>query len=261
MKGKSALFWLGLAAAAGGVLFQTSYEVQELEEQLGSLNRKIMEEQEAIQILKAEWSYLNDPTRLESLASQHLALQPTDARQFVALDVVPMRPAGAEVVPPAGPKMDPAAPLPPMVRLSPPAGQPAAPAVASNTGASNTGTTLKAGIIPASAPAKPAPIKPSAIIPAAAKAPALPGAQPAAVAKPAPISIKPTDVAARPLPAPTTVAAVPAAAPKTLSVPPARQPQSAAVSGSAHAAPPPPPSPPRGTDSIGVLVARLGANR
>ena len=53
MKGKSALFWLGLAAAAGGVLFQTSYEVQELEDKLGSLNRQIMDEQEAIQILKA----------------------------------------------------------------------------------------------------------------------------------------------------------------------------------------------------------------
>jgi len=239
MKYKSALFWGGLIAAAGIVTFQTSYEVQELEEKLGSLNRKIMAEQEAIQILKAEWSYLNDPTRLENLSRQHLALQPTEARQFVAMDVVPLRPAPVPEAAPApvvpGKGNNGPAPLPPMASNS------VKPAV--NGGAVNGGA-----IIPAStaAPAKPAPIKPAAIIPAAAKAPALPPAAPAAapvMAKPAPIlTTKPTDIAARP-PAP----------PKALTPPVAKQPQSA----SNNAAPPPPTAP----DSIGVLVARLGANR
>lgn len=268
MKGKSALFWLGLAAAAGGVLFQTSYEVQELEDKLGSLNRQIMDEQEAIQILKAEWSYLNDPTRLESLATQHLQLQPTEARQFVALDVVPMRPATA---PDAAPNKDGVAPLPPMVRLSP--ATPAAPVTAvaaTGTGNASTingtinGTINKGGIIPASltpgmaTPAKPAPIKPSAIVPGAAKAPALPAAK----AAPAPVhTARPVDVAARPMPSlPTQTAAVPASTVKTLSVPTARQPQSGPPQPAALPANSPA-APAKATDSIGVLVARLGANR
>ncbi len=253
MKGKSALFWLGLAAAAGGVLFQTSYEVQELEDKLGSLNRQIMDEQEAIQILKAEWSYLNDPTRLESLASQHLQLQPTEARQFVAMDVVPMRPVPPPDAPKAGDglkndgKRDGVAPLPPMVRLAPSA---PGTAVASGGNATNNG-----GIIPASlpsgmgTPAKPAPIKPSALIPGAGKAPALPTAKAAPASAP---TVKQVDVAARPMPSqPVQTASVPSTV-KSLAVPkqPAAQPAAVAAAPA-----------PKATDSIGVLVARLGANR
>ena len=244
MKGKSALFWLGLAAAAGGVLFQTSYEVQELEDKLGSLNRQIMDEQEAIQILKAEWSYLNDPTRLENLASQHLQLQPTEARQFVALDVVPMRPANA---PAANTPNEGAAPLPPMVRLTP--GTPAPTTTASTSGGVGAGA---AKVVPVSLPAgmptpsKPAPIKPSDIVPGAGKAPALPAAK--AAPPPAPVVTgRPVDVAARP----TTP---PSSAVRPLALPANRQPQAAAPS-------PAPAAAPKHTDSIGVLVARLGANR
>lgn len=259
MKGKSALFWLGLAAAAGGVLFQTSYEVQELEDKLGSLNRQIMDEQEAIQILKAEWSFLNDPTRLESLASQHLQLQPTEARQFVAMDVVPMRPIPTPDAPKAGDglkndgKRDGVAPLPPMVRLAPSA---PGTAVASGGNATNNG-----GVIPASlpsgmgTPAKPAPIKPSALIPGAGKAPALPAAKAAPAPTPAAPTIKQVDIAARPTPShpvPTQTASAPSTV-KNLAVPAARQP-------GAVAAIPAPPAP-KATDSIGVLVARLGVNR
>ncbi|MCG5242190.1 hypothetical protein MCW82_20645, partial [Azospirillum doebereinerae] len=101
MKGKTWLFWGGLIAAAGGVLFQTSYDVQDLEDKLAGLNRKIVTEQESIQVLKAEWSYLNDPTKLEELATAHLALQPIEARQFLALDTIPMRPAPAPDAVPA----------------------------------------------------------------------------------------------------------------------------------------------------------------
>ncbi len=245
MKGKSALFWLGLAAAAGGVLFQTSYEVQELEDKLGSLNRQIMDEQEAIQILKAEWSYLNDPTRLENLASQHLQLQPTEARQFVALDVVPMRPANT---PPANTPNEGVAPLPPMVRLTP--GTPAPTTTASTSGGAGAGG---AKVIPVSLPAgmptpsKPAPIKPADIVPGAGKAPALPAAKSA----PAPVVTgKPVDVAARPVAAPST----PSSSVRPLALPANRQPQAAAPNPAPAVAPKP-------TDSIGVLVARLGANR
>ncbi|WP_167525489.1 hypothetical protein [Roseomonas genomospecies 6] len=239
MKYKSALFWGGLIAAAGFVVFETSYEVQELEEKLGSLNRKIMVEQEAIQVLKAEWSFLNDPTRLENLSREHLALQPTEARQFVAMNVVPMRPTPA-VAPEEAP-----APLPPMVRNQSPGTAPNVATASTGNSAVGGGAIVQGGIqsgavIPASAsPMKPAPIKPSAIVPASAKAPPLPAA-PAAKSAPAPVvTTRPTEIAAKPAPA--------AAAPKPLAPPP----------GAAAARPPQP----QAHDSIGLLVARLGANR
>jgi cell division protein FtsL len=190
MKGKSALFWLGLAGAAGAVLFQTSYEVQELEEQLAAVNRKIVAEQEAIQVLKAEWSYLNDPTRLETLARTHLALRPTDARQFIAsLDVIPMRPAPA--APDAGP-----APLPPMAGLQSPA-KPASPAPAK---AAAPAATPAAVVVPA-----------SATVPAAA-----PGPAKTIPAKAAPT---PQQLAPKPLSLPATVKAAPAKQPAPVAAP------------------------------------------
>ncbi|NUB29782.1 hypothetical protein GAY30_34105, partial [Azospirillum brasilense] len=194
MKYKSALFWGGLIAAAGFVLFETSYEVQELEEKLGSLNRKIMVEQEAIQVLKAEWSFLNDPTRLENLSREHLALQPTEARQFVAMNIVPMRPS-----PTVAPEE---APLPPMVRNQTPGKVPNVATASTGDSVVGGGAIVQGGIqggvvIPASAsPIKPAPIKPSAIVPASAKVPPLPSA---AKSAPAPVvTTRPTEVATKP---------------------------------------------------------------
>ncbi|MBY6260823.1 hypothetical protein EI613_02650 [Azospirillum sp. 412522] len=287
MKGKTWLFWGGLIAAAGGVLFQTSYDVQDLEEKLAGLNRKIIQEQESIQVLKAEWSYLNDPTKLEQMAQSYLALQPTEPRQYIAMDMIPMRPADAVPTAKSMPGQTPGiappgtTPLPPMVRApgaaNPQVAAARAPATSNNSGA--------VGIVPVSAPAglpagaalaKPLPmdkalerapvivptslpsaggladpsranrIKPAALVPGSARAPVEKSTVPADRAVPAPAAGKlapnvpasrPTELAARPTPAPAPAAKVVAAAPA------AQQYQ------------------PKPTDSLGLLVARLGANR
>ena len=83
MISKSTVIWLGLAGLASGALFHTSYQVQALGEDLSGLNRAIIQEQEAIQILKAEWSYMNDPNRIEEMARRHLILGPTTSDQMI----------------------------------------------------------------------------------------------------------------------------------------------------------------------------------
>ncbi|CAO3413629.1 cell division protein FtsL [Azospirillum endophyticum] len=277
MKGKTWLFWGGLIAAAGGVLFQTSYDVQDLEEKLAGLNRKIIQEQESIQVLKAEWSYLNDPTKLEQMAQAYLALQPTEPRQYLAMDVIPMRPGDA-VQPPAqtppGQTPPGLAPLPPMVR-APGTGNPQVAAARAPAAPNNN---VAAGIVPVALPAgaavaKPLPmdkalerapvivpaslpssgaladpsratrIKPAALVPGSARAPmeksadrTTPDRAAGKLAPNAPTS-RPTELAARPTPAPAPV-------PKTAAAVPAAQPYQ-----------------PKPTDSLGLLVARLGANR
>ena len=57
--------------------------------------RSIAKEAEAIRVLKAEWSYLNQPERLQALARRHLTLGPTAAAQIVVLANLPERGAGA----------------------------------------------------------------------------------------------------------------------------------------------------------------------
>ncbi len=89
MIGKSTIVWIAVSCAASGILYQTSYKAQEQERELNRLNRAIVAEQEAIQVLKAEWAYLNDPSRLEKLAAEHLLMQPTGAAQIAHLSDLP----------------------------------------------------------------------------------------------------------------------------------------------------------------------------
>lgn len=76
--------FLALALSIG--VFRITYQVDELEKELHSLNKEILDEQETIHILKAEWSYLNDPTRLESLAKRYLNLEEMQGGQLINLD-------------------------------------------------------------------------------------------------------------------------------------------------------------------------------
>ena len=72
----STLSILLLAVAIGVGLFMVKYRVQDLEDQLVTLNREIARDREAIQVLRAEWSHLNEPSRLKVLAERHLDMAP-----------------------------------------------------------------------------------------------------------------------------------------------------------------------------------------
>lgn len=100
MIGKSTIIWIGVACAASGILYQTSYKAQEQERELASLNRQIQQERASIQVLKAEWAYLNDPAALEKLSRDHLVLGPTKADQIALLTDIPEKlPADLAPVP------------------------------------------------------------------------------------------------------------------------------------------------------------------
>lgn len=74
-----------LAATASG-LYLVEHEVQRLERRLHRLNAELLDSQQAIQVLRAEWSYLNQPDRLQELASRHadrLQLAPLEPAQIV----------------------------------------------------------------------------------------------------------------------------------------------------------------------------------
>ncbi len=112
----STVFWLLLVAVSGYAMFQVKYEVMQLEEEAGRLKGAIAEKREAIHVLNAEWSFLNQPARLDQLAKRHLTLAPINAKQIGSLETVPQRPmaapAAVSAAPPAAPKPQ-SAPLPP----------------------------------------------------------------------------------------------------------------------------------------------------
>lgn len=71
----STVTWLTLSIAMGTALFNISQKTENERHQITSLEHQIAEERESLSILRAEWSYLNQPSRLRELAKKHLDLQ------------------------------------------------------------------------------------------------------------------------------------------------------------------------------------------
>lgn len=101
MIGRGTVVWLSLAIAAGVGLFHVSYRVQSLEDELVQVNRDILRQRETIHVLRAEWSYLNEPSRLAELTRRHLTLAPLSANQMMRIEDLPLRlpPLIAETAP------------------------------------------------------------------------------------------------------------------------------------------------------------------
>jgi hypothetical protein len=67
-------------------------------ERVAKLRAEVRRERDAIAGLRATWSELDNPERLQGLARRHLPLKPIDTAQYDALDRLPQRPP--QVVPP-----------------------------------------------------------------------------------------------------------------------------------------------------------------
>ena len=85
------LLWLVSFAVAVGLVFQIKYAVQHLEDQLAYAQARIHNDREALHVLRAEWSYLNQPERLAALATTQLGLAPLSPEQLVRLEDLPFR--------------------------------------------------------------------------------------------------------------------------------------------------------------------------
>ena len=85
------LIWLVLASSVGYAVYHLKYEVARKERVLTQLNRQILADQEAIQVLKAEWSFLNQPQRIEEVARTHLGLEPLTVKQITRVASLPMK--------------------------------------------------------------------------------------------------------------------------------------------------------------------------
>lgn len=84
------LLWAVLAVVAGTGLFLLKYQVQAEERHLRELHKDINGTEQAIHVLKAEWSYLNDPLRLREQAEHHLDMRPMRANQIVTIESIPL---------------------------------------------------------------------------------------------------------------------------------------------------------------------------
>lgn len=84
--------------AAAAYVYQIKFGSTLQAERVAKLRMEIRREHDAIAALRAEWSRLDNPARIQDLAKRHLALKPIDPRQFDRLDQLPDRPP--DLVPP-----------------------------------------------------------------------------------------------------------------------------------------------------------------
>ena len=84
MQQSTSIFFI-LALLGGFVLFKVKYEVVEIEQKLAQTEQQIAREEETIHILKAEWSHLNEPQRLQKLAEKYLDIVPMKTEQIAAV--------------------------------------------------------------------------------------------------------------------------------------------------------------------------------
>ncbi len=98
MKGRALPIWIGLVGIAGFALFNTVFSFEQLEGDMSRLNKEILKEQNAVHVLRAEWSYLNRPDRIEALVRKLLPrLGAPAATKIGALDWFEAPPRSASI--------------------------------------------------------------------------------------------------------------------------------------------------------------------
>ncbi len=83
---------IGSAIYAYSIKYETIFHA----ERIVKLKHEIKAEQDAITTLRAEWSHLTRPERIQALADKFLTLQPTSLRQIVGAESLPAKIARAD---------------------------------------------------------------------------------------------------------------------------------------------------------------------
>jgi cell division protein FtsL len=80
---------IGSAIYAYTIKYETIFHA----ERIVKLKHEIKAEEDQIAMLRAEWSHLTRPERIQALADKFLDLQPVSLRQIVSADALPPRTA------------------------------------------------------------------------------------------------------------------------------------------------------------------------
>lgn len=86
------LLVIGMLVFAAAYVYRIKMESTSRTERVLRLHAEVREQREAIAALRAEWSKLDAPQRLQGLAERHLKLKPVSATQFDSLKNLPERP-------------------------------------------------------------------------------------------------------------------------------------------------------------------------
>lgn len=90
---------IAITVSAAAFTYKTKHEAEKWLTETHKLSQEIQYEKDTIDILKADWSLLTQPARLQQLTKiydNQLELEPVGAHQIVELDELPARPLTIE---------------------------------------------------------------------------------------------------------------------------------------------------------------------
>lgn len=88
---RSTVFFILIAFVLGIANYSVKQQVVSIEHNLILTQSEIHKAEESLQLLSAEWSYLNEPNRLQLLVEAHLGAMPLKGTQLVSYDQIPSR--------------------------------------------------------------------------------------------------------------------------------------------------------------------------
>ncbi|TPN81613.1 hypothetical protein FJ987_08180 [Mesorhizobium sp. CU2] len=90
---------IAVMVSAAALTYKTKREAEEQLKAVQKIQAQIHYEEETIDLLKADWSLLTQPSRLQKLADVYkgqLGLEPVNAHQIGSLDDIPVKPLTIE---------------------------------------------------------------------------------------------------------------------------------------------------------------------
>ena len=90
---------IAVMVSAAALTYKTKREAEEQMKAVRTIQSQIHTEEETIDLLKADWSLLTQPSRLQKLADVYksqLGLEPVNAHQIGGLDDIPVKPLTIE---------------------------------------------------------------------------------------------------------------------------------------------------------------------
>ncbi len=83
---------LAITVSVSFGLYKLKYNTSVAEDTLRQLQLDIEVEEQALRVLRAEWSHLNRADRIQALTDKYLNLKPVDPEQIARVNDIPMAP-------------------------------------------------------------------------------------------------------------------------------------------------------------------------
>ena len=86
---------LAAMIVGAGVTYDMKHKAEVAADQVARLQAEIAKEKDALALLRAEWSLLTQPSRLQDVVEKyatHFQLQPFSPKQIATIDEIPLKP-------------------------------------------------------------------------------------------------------------------------------------------------------------------------